>query len=140
MDEGRTDDLVFFAFDLWFPNGESTPQLRILERKERLQRLFKRKKEIGSLRYSNHVTGDGPRSPSTHASWVSRASFQSAPIDYTRLVIVGSGSSPSTSTARSSLSSAGPAPRAVVHTLAPCCWATTLKMAGCTTPVGRAPA
>jgi bifunctional non-homologous end joining protein LigD len=37
MDEGRTDDLVFFAFDLLFLNGESTAQLPLLERKERLQ-------------------------------------------------------------------------------------------------------
>lgn len=29
-----------------------------LKRKERLQRLFK--KEIGGLRYSEHVAGDGP--------------------------------------------------------------------------------
>ena len=45
MDEGRTDQLVFFAFDLLFLNGESTAQLPLIKRKERLQRLFK--KEIG---------------------------------------------------------------------------------------------
>jgi ATP-dependent DNA ligase len=59
MDEGRTDQLVFFAFDLLFLNGESTAQLPLIERKERLQRLFK--KEVGGLRYSEHVIGDGPR-------------------------------------------------------------------------------
>ena len=59
MDEGRIGDLVFFAFDLLFLNGESLAQLPLLERKERLQRLFK--KEIGGLRYSDHVTGGGPR-------------------------------------------------------------------------------
>ena len=58
MDEGRTDQLVFFAFDLLFLNGVSTAQLPLFERKERLQRLFK--KEIGGLRYSEHVAGDGP--------------------------------------------------------------------------------
>ena len=58
MDEGRTDQLVFFAFDLLYLNGESTAQLPLIERKERLQRLFK--KEIGGLRYSEHVAGDGP--------------------------------------------------------------------------------
>ena len=42
MDEGRTDQLVFFAFDLLFVNGESTAQLPLIERKERLQRLFKK--------------------------------------------------------------------------------------------------
>jgi bifunctional non-homologous end joining protein LigD len=59
MNEGRTDQLVFFAFDLLFLNGESTAHLPLIERKDRLQRLFK--KEIGGLRYSEHVAGDGPR-------------------------------------------------------------------------------
>src|SRR5882757_1895088 len=59
MDEGHTDQLVFFAFDLLYLNGESTAQLPLLERKERLKRLFK--KEIQGLRYNEHVTGDGPR-------------------------------------------------------------------------------
>jgi bifunctional non-homologous end joining protein LigD len=58
MDEGRTDQLVFFAFDLLFLNGESTAELPLIQRKARLQRLFK--KEIGGLRYSEHVAGDGP--------------------------------------------------------------------------------
>ena len=43
MDEGRTDQLVFFSFDLLFLNGQSTAQLPLIERKERLQRLFKRR-------------------------------------------------------------------------------------------------
>ena len=50
--------MVFFAFDLLFLNGESTAQLPLLERKARLQRLFR--KEIPGLRYSEHVAGDGP--------------------------------------------------------------------------------
>jgi hypothetical protein len=40
--------LVFFAFDLLFLNGQSTAQLPLIERKERLKRLFK--KEIQGLR------------------------------------------------------------------------------------------
>jgi bifunctional non-homologous end joining protein LigD len=59
MDEGRSDQLVFFAFDLLFFNGQSTAQLPLIERKERLHRLFK--KEIPGLRCSEHVVGDGPR-------------------------------------------------------------------------------
>ena len=58
MDEGRTDQLVFFAFDLLFLNGESTAQLPLIQRKERLQRLFK--KDLPGLRYSEHVVSDGP--------------------------------------------------------------------------------
>ena len=59
MDEGRTDQLVFFAFDLLFLNGESIAHLPLIERKEGLKRLFR--KEISGLRYSEHVAGDGPR-------------------------------------------------------------------------------
>jgi hypothetical protein len=44
---------------LLFLNGQSTAQLPLIERKERLKRLFK--KEIQGLRYNEHVTGDGPR-------------------------------------------------------------------------------
>ena len=58
MDEGSTDQLVFFAFDLLYLNGESMAQLPLIQRKERLQRLFK--KEISGLRYSEHFAGDGP--------------------------------------------------------------------------------
>src|ERR1041384_8179422 len=47
MDEGRTDQLVFFAFDLLFLNGKSTAEMPLIKRKERLQRLFK--KEIDGL-------------------------------------------------------------------------------------------
>ncbi len=37
----------------------STAQLPLIERKESLKRLFR--KEISGLRYSEHVTGDGPQ-------------------------------------------------------------------------------
>ena len=50
---------MFFSFDLLFINGLSTASLPLIERKERLKRLFK--KEIGGLRYSEHVAGDGPQ-------------------------------------------------------------------------------
>jgi bifunctional non-homologous end joining protein LigD len=59
LDEGQTDQLVYFAFDLLFLSGRRTTQLPLHERKERLARLFK--KEVAALRYSEHVTGDGPR-------------------------------------------------------------------------------
>src|SRR5215467_14856919 len=49
MDEGRTDDLVFIAFDLLYLNGKGTAQLPLLERKERLQALFAR--PISGLRF-----------------------------------------------------------------------------------------
>jgi bifunctional non-homologous end joining protein LigD len=51
MDESRTDQLVFFAFDLLYLNGASTAQLPLIKRKEWLKRLFK--KEIQGLRYTS---------------------------------------------------------------------------------------
>jgi bifunctional non-homologous end joining protein LigD len=59
MDEGRTDELVLFVFDLLFLDGESLALLPLIERKQRLQRLFR--KQIDGLRYSDHVAGDSPR-------------------------------------------------------------------------------
>ena len=59
MDEGRTGELVFYAFDLLHLNGTSTAALPLIERKERLQRLFK--KDLPAVRFSEHVLGDGPR-------------------------------------------------------------------------------
>jgi ATP-dependent DNA ligase len=99
MDEGRTDQLVFFAFDLLFLNGESTAQLPLIERKERLQRLFK--KEIGGLRYSEHVASNGPqfREQACKLAW--KASSLSGLIGPTHHATGGSGSSRSVSTARS---------------------------------------
>jgi ATP-dependent DNA ligase len=66
MDEGRTDQLVFFAFDLLFLNGVSTAQLPLIKRKERLQRLFK--KEISGLSYRHRL-----RWPSSDFYWLARA-------------------------------------------------------------------
>ena len=66
MDEGRTDQLVFFAFDLLFLNGVSTAQLPLTKRKERLQRLFK--KEISGLSYRQ-----GLRWPSSDFYWLAHA-------------------------------------------------------------------
>lgn len=59
MDEGRTDQLVFFAFDLLFLNGEDVAPLPLVDRKAKLKRLFRRK--IDGLLYTDHVAGDGPR-------------------------------------------------------------------------------
>jgi DNA ligase D-like protein (predicted ligase) len=59
MDEGRTDQLVFFAFDLLFLNGESTAQMPLNERKAKLQGVLR--KAIDGLRYSEHVVGNGPQ-------------------------------------------------------------------------------
>ena len=68
MDEGRTDQPVFFAFDLLFLNGLSTAQLPLIKRKDRLQRLFKRRSAACATANTLPVTV--PRSAHTPASWV----------------------------------------------------------------------
>jgi bifunctional non-homologous end joining protein LigD len=59
MDEGRTDTLVFMAFDLLFLDGESTARLLLIERKERLRSMFGH--AVRGLRYADYVRGGGPR-------------------------------------------------------------------------------
>ncbi len=59
MDEGRTGDLVFFAFDLLLLNGESTAQRPLVERKTRLQAVLATPRP--RLQFSDHIVGDGPR-------------------------------------------------------------------------------
>ena len=89
MDEGRTDQLVFFAFDLLFLNGASTALLPLIKRKERLQRHFKM--EVGGLRYSEHVAGDGPQFRAKPASWASKAPSPSRRIGHMRQATAASG-------------------------------------------------
>jgi bifunctional non-homologous end joining protein LigD len=52
MDQGHTDDLIFFAFDLLFLQGQNTAGLPLIKRKERLQSLFR--KAIPGLQCSDH--------------------------------------------------------------------------------------
>ena len=40
--DGKTGDLIFFAFDLLFADGEDLRALPLRERKERLKRLLER--------------------------------------------------------------------------------------------------
>jgi bifunctional non-homologous end joining protein LigD len=131
MDENRTDQLILFVFDLLYLNGESTAQLPLLERKQRLQELFK--KEMPALRYSEHVVGDGPRFRQ-HACQLGlegaiskRADQPYAPGD--RGLWVKS----KCLTARSSWLSAGRIRKEADRTLVRCFSATTPKTADCTT-------
>jgi bifunctional non-homologous end joining protein LigD len=59
MDEGRTDELILFVFDLLYLQGEGIAGLPLIERKERLRALLAR--EVPGLRFSDHVVGGGPR-------------------------------------------------------------------------------
>ncbi|RUV83760.1 hypothetical protein EOA88_17360 [Mesorhizobium sp. M5C.F.Ca.IN.020.14.1.1] len=59
MDEGRTGDLVLFAFDLLFLDGNDTAKLPLIERKARLEAVLS--KPTPGLRFGEHVVGNGPR-------------------------------------------------------------------------------
>jgi len=58
-DERRTGQLVYFAFDLLFLDGERLSERPLLERKERLNALLQ--SASPSIRYSDHHIGDGQR-------------------------------------------------------------------------------
>ncbi len=117
MDEGRTDQLVFFAFD----SGCSGRQSAACATASTLPVTF-------------------PAFAHKPASWAWRAPSPSRQIGPMLLAIEGSGLSRSASTARSSLLSAGPIRRAADRTSARCCWDTTPRMGTCTTLAAQAPA
>jgi bifunctional non-homologous end joining protein LigD len=56
LSEGRSEDLIFYAFDLLFLNGRDLRSLRFTERKAHLGTLLGRNKAI---RYTDHITGSG---------------------------------------------------------------------------------
>ena len=118
-------------FDLAALEAEFLAELPLIERKAKLQRLFR--KEIDGLRYTDHVVGDGPR----FRAQACRLGLEGAISKLTEPMLratAGSGSSRSASTARSSLSSAGPIRKAVARTSGRRSWAATPTMAGCTMP------
>jgi len=61
LSDGKTDDLIFYAFDLLFANGEDLRRLPLTERKSQLQSLLdgKRKRDNGVIRYVEHFETGG---------------------------------------------------------------------------------
>jgi bifunctional non-homologous end joining protein LigD len=58
--DGKTGNLIFFAFDLLFAGGEDLRALPLLERKERLKQLLEnRKRKARLIRYVEHFDEDG---------------------------------------------------------------------------------
>ncbi len=57
LSDGRSERLIFFAFDLLFAEGENLRGMPLIERKARLAKLLKGPKS--SLRYSEHFSGKG---------------------------------------------------------------------------------
>jgi bifunctional non-homologous end joining protein LigD len=59
LSEGKTDDLVFFAFDLLFENGEDIRDLPLTERKDRLQNVMADAGDKARLRFVEHFDTGG---------------------------------------------------------------------------------
>jgi bifunctional non-homologous end joining protein LigD len=59
LSEGKTADLVYFAFDLLFDGGEDLRSMRLVERKERLQRLLTELRDETRIRYVEHFESGG---------------------------------------------------------------------------------
>jgi bifunctional non-homologous end joining protein LigD len=58
LSEQKTGDLIFFAFDLLFEEGEDLRKLPLVERKQRLEQLIG-DHDSGILRYVEHLTSAG---------------------------------------------------------------------------------
>ncbi|WP_027524673.1 DNA ligase D [Bradyrhizobium sp. Ec3.3] len=60
LSDGKTDDLIFFAFDLLFADGLDLRRLPLGERKTRLKKLLgARKKKSSQIRYVEHFESGG---------------------------------------------------------------------------------
>jgi bifunctional non-homologous end joining protein LigD len=59
--DGKTDQLIFFAFDLLFADGMDLRPLPLGERKQQLKQLLeaRSKGKSGSIRYADHFEEDG---------------------------------------------------------------------------------
>lgn len=60
LSDGKTEELIFFAFDLLFAEGLDYRRLPLGERKERLRKLLEaRKKKASQIRYVEHFESGG---------------------------------------------------------------------------------
>jgi bifunctional non-homologous end joining protein LigD len=61
LSDGKTDDLIFYSFDLLFAGGEDLRKLPLSDRKKQLQALLngKRKRDEGVIRYVEHFETGG---------------------------------------------------------------------------------
>jgi bifunctional non-homologous end joining protein LigD len=59
ISEGKTDNLIFFAFDLLFAEGLDLRRLPLSERKARLKTLLEGRKRSRNIRYVEHFEADG---------------------------------------------------------------------------------
>jgi bifunctional non-homologous end joining protein LigD len=57
--EGKTDGLIYFAFDLLFAEGEDLRSLPLADRKERLRQILEELGNDRHFRYAEHFTASG---------------------------------------------------------------------------------
>lgn len=59
LSQGKTGDLIYFAFDLLFEDGEDLRSMRLVDRKKRLQDLFSAPLANPRIRYVEHFESGG---------------------------------------------------------------------------------
>lgn len=59
LTEGRTDKMIYYAFDLLWLDGEDLRREPLIDRKEKLRDLLQGQDEQGPLRFSEHFTQPG---------------------------------------------------------------------------------
>lgn len=59
LSDGKTEDLIFFAFDLLFAEGLDYRRLPLGERKARLKALLEARKKASQIRYVEHFVSGG---------------------------------------------------------------------------------
>ena len=59
ISEGRSRELIYFAFDLLFEEGEDLRSLPLVERKRRLERMLGRRRVASSIKYVEHLAEPG---------------------------------------------------------------------------------
>lgn len=59
LSEGRTDEIVYYAFDLLYADGYDLRDAPLVERKRLLASLLAGAGPAGTIRYSDHVEGGG---------------------------------------------------------------------------------
>jgi bifunctional non-homologous end joining protein LigD len=60
LSEGRTERMIYFAFDLLHLDGRDLRGLPLTDRKAHLEKLTGRAGDGGPIRFSEHVVGHGP--------------------------------------------------------------------------------
>ena len=108
ISDGKTDELIFYAFDLLFAEGEDLRGLPLAERKERLKRCWRRTERRGELiRYVEHFESGGDAILNRHASCRWKASSRKSSTRHIAPAGRGAGPRPSAAPAMRSCSGAG---------------------------------